>query len=86
MSHTPKPWTVLWPKFDAVIVDAAERVIASVSFTDHVDVECEANSYLIASAPDLLAALKYVKRDLAQIIMGATNDVVEAAIAKAEGR
>lgn len=83
MSHTPGPWEALWPKFDSVIVDDEERVIASVSFSDHGDKECEANAWLIAAAPELLSALKFL------LELGADDDrriAAEQAIAKAEGR
>ncbi len=83
MSHTPSPWDARWPKFDSVIVDAEDRVIASVSFNDHEDKECEANAHLIAAAPDLLHALKYL------LELGGDDDrriCAEGAIAKAEGR
>ncbi len=60
ITHTPGPWEARWPKFDSLILDAAERVIASVSFSDHADKECEANAHLIAAAPELLAALQRI--------------------------
>lgn len=61
---TPGPWVARWPKHDALILDAEERVIGSVQFTDHVDSECEANAYLIAAAPDMLTALEGCKQVL----------------------
>ncbi len=85
--HTPGPWNVLWPKFDSVIVDAEERVIASVSFTDHADKECEANAYLIEAAPDLLDALKRLhETGLVRDLNTPENRDALDAIAKAEGR
>lgn len=60
--HTPGPWDARWPKFDSVIVDADERVIATVSFSDHADSECEANAHLIAAAPDLLEMARLLIR------------------------
>ncbi len=89
MSHIPGPWEARWPKFDSVIVDAEDRVIASVSFNDHDDKECEANAHLIASAPELLTALKELLRitdDPARGAKGDPFDVARAVIAKAESR
>ena len=92
MSHTPGPWTALWPKFDALIVDADERVIASVSFNDHADKECEANTHLIAVAPDMLEALHvahsflcHLSSDVLMLAGIQAFDVVGAAITRAEG-
>jgi hypothetical protein len=97
MSHTPGPWEARWPKFDALILDAAERVIASVSFNDHADTECEANAHLLAAAPELLDALKNLipLAEYAPDELGTAKEAAEAknqielarvAIAKAEGR
>ena len=83
VTHTPGPWTIQWPKFDAKIVSPDGRSLAVVMFNARD--EDEANARLLAAAPELLAALKAMRANLA-----ATIDIVEclaadAAIAKAEG-
>lgn len=86
-----------WAKYDALVVDAEERIITSVSFTDHEDKECEANTRLIAAAPELLAALKLcVERHCSLVNSGDCGNwnpetdveiiTARAAIAKAEGQ
>jgi hypothetical protein len=50
--HTPGPWTATADPYSDVVVDASGREIAVV-----MDPNGEANSRLMASAPDLLEAL-----------------------------
>ncbi len=86
--HTSGPWEARWPKYDALILDAQERVIASVQFTDHIDTECEANAHLIAAAPELLQCLRYALAHIDGGDVGGYAEVLSngyAAIAKAEG-
>jgi len=50
--------------------------------SDRIDEICEANAQLIASAPELLFALRYI---LEQTHLGHIHDTASAAIAKAKG-
>lgn len=85
MSHTPGPWEAKWPKYDSLIVDTVDRIIAAVSFSDHADAECEANAYLIAAAPDLLESLKSLfNTGLVREFGSPEEAAAKAAIAKAE--
>ena len=62
-THTPGPWTVV----DGHYIESSSHVIAmslhEEAENDAVLAECEANARLIAAAPDMLKALKYVVRD-----------------------
>lgn len=57
MKHTPGPWDVTTSR------DVFSAVIASGRATICMDVENDADAALIASAPDLLAALKGLLAD-----------------------
>lgn len=87
MSHTPGPWRV----FDTPLgvgVTPKDGEYADIARCDGFDStrtpdEVRANAHLIAAAPDMLAALKFVDE------RGNADDfwnVLHAAIAKAEGR
>lgn len=89
-AHTPGPWSVC--------VHQDETTIEAQPYTVAIQVgNCDA--YLIAAAPDLLAALKAVDTDGRDaypdcddcnagdvIIPSHVWDMIESAIAKAEGR
>ena len=93
-THTPGPWKVapeLTGKGDVshyIFEDEADpaELLASIHYVN----ESEANAALIASAPDLLAALRRLESAVTTSQSGAYLDVVcaeaRAAIARAEGR
>lgn len=86
--HTPGPWDWLARGANAggghhlYIIDATNRKIAALWGKAE---EKEANAQLVAAAPDMLAALKVVAENWCNDF---TDEwpVIEAAIAKAEGR
>ena len=90
--HTPGPWTVDYTD-DNLRIYAGDLLIGEVNgSTEHIEVRgldeetTEANAWLIAAAPDLLAALE---RILARTERGEDAKVVEqarAAIGKAMRR
>lgn len=72
-THTPPPWHI-----DGQFIRPSEG--------HHItEVEREANAHLVAAAPDLLAALLYV-RDAVEAGRDIAMSRINAAIAKAEGR
>lgn len=94
--HTPGPWRVHHDEDDEecwVELDDNEPGHAIVAVVEEQD-ESVANAHLIAAAPDLLEALKAAKQFLSiDISRGPasngwvnTVDMVNAAIAKAEGQ
>jgi hypothetical protein len=92
--HTPGPWRAM--PDGAIQKDAAMPTGAAViAYARHADEKTmRANAALIASAPDLLAALRTILatascRDATyqnNIQLAEAVDVARAAIAKAEGR
>ena len=89
MSHTPAPWHIQSIETGAVY-GSAGRIVASVYGDDpdcRRDARLDANSRLIAAAPDLLEALKLLLADLdgyeAWERPCHAVDVARAAIAKA---
>ena len=97
--HTPGPWTVDYTD-DNLRIQAGDLLIAEVNgSTEHIEVRgldeetTEANAWLIAAAPDLLAALERILARLEMLNLfierGEDAKVVEqarAAIGKATGR
>jgi hypothetical protein len=85
--HTPGPWTI--SNLMTGAVDGPEGwMVASVYGDDRNctrDARQDANSYLIAAAPDLLEALKACVDVLMAGSIG-ERDRALAAIAKAEGQ
>ena len=81
-THTPGPWTaVAWAK----VQDARGNCVAKTHDARWTSISLDegaANARLIAAAPELLAALKTVLRDGC----GGWDEMVRAAIAKAEGK
>jgi hypothetical protein len=96
--HTPGPWTVDYTD-DNLRIYAGDLLIAEVNgSTEHIEVRSldqettEANAWLIATAPDLLAALEritarvetlnlFTERGQAKVV-----EQARAAISKATGR
>ncbi len=82
MSHTPGPWEID-TQGDGIY--GAQRTVHAAricTLTHHS--RMEANARLIAAAPEMLEALK-VARDILNF-KGERNEIVDNAIAKAEGR
>jgi hypothetical protein len=77
--HTPGPWEANYSEFD---IYAGGKLLASAATVEGC--ECEANLNLIASAPELLAALKLLV-DEAQWL-GWDCSHITPVINKAEGR
>lgn len=102
--HTPGPWVIALDQ--SRIEDYVCREICAVTlcnqithiYSDAPYDDCrkdrlaagEANARLIASAPDLLAALKLVRdsvgKEIDDLTAGAAMKVVNDAIARTEGR
>lgn len=109
MSHTPGPWVNDgWDNFNpeqlepVCVIQAPTRIIVAFTYTDadtwegaYADTECIANANLMATAPELLEALKLVmskhmrsKKGGYWMQHGSFQDELdnfEALIAKAEG-
>lgn len=95
-NHTPGPWSIEWnhqsntPDFIRVFVDGEMQDIVEMS-GEGKDLETLANAHLIASAPDLLSALRFLLADYIAIegerLTGSSvpADMARAAILKAEG-
>ena len=81
MNHTPKPW-VLHKKGTLRWVDAERICIAEIPEDEDGDAQ-EGNARLIAAAPDLLAALKWVNEQAVEDSPAMWSAVSEA-IRKAE--
>ena len=97
--HTPGPWAVnpFAAQVDAFNENGGATVCELLWPTEvRSEAETEANARLIAAAPDLLAALKALRRyitirysEFGEVLNeGAVTDLatIDAAIAKAEGR
>jgi hypothetical protein len=87
--HTPGPWTAGsdrgYGHYNGVqITDDRSGLVLAVAIGDVPELKAQANARLIAAAPELLAALLMVQRELACVIPGAGNAIVDAAIAKAQ--
>lgn len=86
--HTPGPWSLCGPDTD-LVRDENYRAVARASFratpTANLIHETKANARLIAAAPDLLEALKWVVRisDEGGYPDGKCLQEARAAIAKA---
>ncbi len=89
--HTPGPWA-----YDGVsaIRTADGEPIAELEIENAVDDRIDADAYLIAAAPDLLAALKRFRTKVYNAAIGSGMDdewateacsLADAAIDKAEG-
>ena len=79
--YTPGPWSV-WPLGE---IGPDHCRIAEVYNADpsNDDPEAEANAHLIAAAPELLAACKYINQHGFSV---EAWDLILGAVAKAEGR
>lgn len=90
-AHTPGPWTVkLTGMRGSFHIPEAQKHEAKAADVDDVDgyTVSSANARLIAAAPELLEALRYVMEDEINGIPRASSScrrVVAAAIAKATG-
>lgn len=90
-AHTPGPWLRGNPSRSHILQDNSGRsliaVVSTWTMSDRAD-EAEANARLIAAAPDMLAALKMLrKHDEAYELELSEHqrDQLHDAIAKAEG-
>lgn len=89
--HTPGPWTAN-TQTTRIQVNSRNVTVAHVM---GIDAKAQADAYLMAAAPELLAALKDARRKLAWFTDSYPQDIVvseseffepiDAAIAKAEG-
>lgn len=91
IKHTPGPWIATRCDDGTMMVHTEGDIVAGiVAFGDRGALD-EANARLIATAPDLLEALKAAREMLERYEHAATgetfNDLqINAAIAKAEGQ
>ena len=87
-SHTPGPWEVFESHAGTYVIDSAEQsAVCRIEWC----LEDEANARLIASAPEMLDALKRLCSKFGVDDNGSPRDWTEwrearAVIAKAEGR
>lgn len=84
--HTPGPWNVA--KFNRRIVEIGDVIVCSVAgcFDSHLfpsEAQCEANTHLIAAAPDLYEALEIAIMRMENL--GCDVESEKAALAKARG-
>lgn len=81
--HTPGPW-ILDPKEWQIFSEPRNKVVCDIE-VDHLSQsgESEFNAYLIAAAPELLKALKYVDQVMDYDGYEDMRDKVKGAIAKA---
>lgn len=87
MTHTPAPWSINeWLQKDSRISIGANGtpLIAYVPIRDVSVNEQKANAALIASAPDLLSALEYLRECIENVTEPAMS-AVNAAISHAKG-
>lgn len=97
--HTPGPWTIqrinneVWPGPYLVVVDPVTKQTLAKITRDHGGMaigESAANARLIAAAPDLLHALKFLtdaaSAEPAMAIYKAHIEQAQAAINRAEGK
>jgi hypothetical protein len=84
MSHTPGPWKVWHEGLSMQICPASGPAIAEIWLRGNQKKEI-ADSYLLAAAPELLAALELARPWLVYRANGDDLAVVDAAIAKAKG-
>lgn len=88
-THGPGPWAISPIHTNEIKGTPGDGLIATVCENRHG--EWEANANLIAAAPELLEALEtYIKRKKAGWLINLawandTDDMIEAAIAKAKG-
>jgi hypothetical protein len=87
--HTPGPWRFEWPDMfgDCNILHRADSLaVGAVVSNMRPEGEVVANARLIAAAPDMLAALKEARAQVAHLTgKTAVVERINAAIAKAEG-
>lgn len=95
IKHTPGPWEVDSSKIRRIfwVTDEEGRDICDLFCRPHGEImpfeNAQANAYMIAAAPDMLAALKQVSSALSNpdhTRWKVLQDNVDAAINKAEGR
>ena len=83
MKHTPGHWF-----YEGVggLVGGPDNIrIADCNGFERIDTERMGNCHLIASAPELLSTLKFILADENTELCGDTFEIIQAAIAKAEG-
>jgi len=87
MRHTPGPWANNGGRIEAggSYGEPSFEAIAVVGIINQQDHHDTANARLIAAAPDLLAALRVLQTMLHDLPMPAANNVINHAIAKAQG-
>ena len=87
MTHTPGPWhkrnvTEIWGGPDKHIASTKNRSMDNGLISHEID----ANARLIAAAPEMLEALKAARVVVEADGARATLSIIDAAIAKAEGK
>jgi len=87
--HTPGPWEIVEREQDTprIVGPDGQADVAILGTGAHTTEEEEANARLIAAAPDMLEALKYIVAWKPKDWNPETaRDMATAAISKAEGR
>lgn len=89
--HTPGPWLVQQEGDGTWTVWTRQPHIGELAFVQDEDINgsfpAEANARAMAAAPDMLEALKWIRKSLGwQYIPTETRSMVREAIAKAEGK
>ena len=90
MKHSPGPWKVEYYSWvRAADGEAVCHGIGEIKYGRTVEAQlllAEANARLIAAAPDLLEAAKYAMAECVDLIATVPGNLLEKAIAKAEGK
>ena len=85
--HTPGPWAVDGPPWNQIVSSSAENRVCFLAHSNGLDDERDiATGHLIASAPDLLIALKTIALHAPSLDVAGIRELCDAAIARAEGR
>jgi hypothetical protein len=88
--HTPGPWTADWNSGSHGYTIAGDHIAIGTAFSllgkRYGTGEASANARLIAAAPEMLEALRFVQEHGAVYPEGEAGQRIRAAIAKAEGR
>jgi hypothetical protein len=89
-AHTPGPWAYHDKAAYGLAITtgniAAQNIASVQAYVGLTHTQARANARLIAAAPDMFAALRAAEQQLDYGQYDAAQDILRAAIAKAEGR
>jgi hypothetical protein len=83
-THTPGPWKIVITNDGHVSIQTEGLIICTVGYAS-LDPAGEADARLIASAPEMLEALKRARKKLAMWEYFPEIKAIDRALAKAEG-